>query len=216
MMRGMSGYSGSPPGSRVSMVVAFLLGMALLTTIVAIAVAMGLLRLSEPGQIAGASPSPTAIAAASPTAEPTAELSPEPATEAPATAAPTATAEPSPDSQPTPGGTHIVQSGESLFSISQLYGVPMGLIAEANQLANPDRIFLGQELIIPVPGEASPEANVHYVQPGESISSIALLYDVTPTELADVNEIENWDLIFVGQALIIPGREPAVSPTPDD
>lgn len=215
-MPGMSGYSESSPGSRVSMVVAFLLGMALLTTIVAIAVAMGLLRLGESGPLAGASPSPTGVAAASPTVEPTADASAAPATAAPATAAPSGTAEASPASQPTPGGTHIVQSGESLFSISELYGVPIGLIVEANQLENPDRIFLGQELIIPVPGEASPGADVHYVQAGESISSIALLYDVTPTELADANEIEDWDLIFVGQALIIPGGEPAASPTPDD
>jgi LysM repeat protein len=215
----MSGYSGAEPGSRVSMVVAFLLGMALLTTVVAIAIAAGILRLPEGGPLAGASPSPTAVAVQSPTAEPTEAMATE--TPATATATPAVTAETSPPAgEPTPGGTHIVQSGESLSSISAMYGVPIALIVEANQLENPDRIFLGQELIIPVPGEpgagASPDTGVHIVQSGESISSIALLYDVTPTELADVNNIENWDLIYAGQALIIPGREPAASPTPDD
>ncbi len=201
-------------GSKLWAVISFLLGMALLAAIIAIALAMGLLRLPGEGPIAGASPSPTSIAAASPTAE---AVTPTPTAPPTPTAAPTD--EPTPPAEPTPGGVHRVQSGESLSSIGILYGIPWQLIAEANNIEDPYPIFLGQELTIPVPDEPGQGATIHVVQSGESISSIALLHGVSPTDLADANDIENWDLIYVGQTLNIPGTgsspEPAESPTPE-
>ncbi len=47
------------------------------------------------------------------------------------------------------GSTHVVQLGESLLSIALTYGVTVAEIQEANDLDNPDSIFIGQELIIP-------------------------------------------------------------------
>lgn len=47
------------------------------------------------------------------------------------------------------GSIHIVQPGESLLSIALLYGVTVEEIQTANELDNPDSIFIGQELIIP-------------------------------------------------------------------
>ncbi len=54
----------------------------------------------------------------------------------------------------TPGATtevkkHVVQSGETLGSIAIQYGVTVQAILDANQLANPDRLRVGQELVIP-------------------------------------------------------------------
>lgn len=46
------------------------------------------------------------------------------------------------------GTTHVVQSGETLFSLSQRYGVEMDAIRERNNLEG-DNIQIGQELIIP-------------------------------------------------------------------
>ncbi len=44
---------------------------------------------------------------------------------------------------------HVVQSGETLGSIAVQYGVTVQSILEANQLANPDLLRVGQELVIP-------------------------------------------------------------------
>ena len=44
---------------------------------------------------------------------------------------------------------HVVQSGETLGSIAVQYGVTVQSILEANQLANPDILRVGQELVIP-------------------------------------------------------------------
>ncbi len=44
---------------------------------------------------------------------------------------------------------HRVAAGETLFAIARRYGVTIQAIVNANQLANPDRLSVGQELIIP-------------------------------------------------------------------
>lgn len=47
--------------------------------------------------------------------------------------------------------THVVASGETLSSIASRYGVTVLAIVEANQLANPDVLAIGDELVIPSP-----------------------------------------------------------------
>ena len=53
--------------------------------------------------------------------------------------------------QPSPDGTvvHVVQAGETLWSIAAKYGVTWQAIAQRNGLANPRLIYVGQRLIIP-------------------------------------------------------------------
>ena len=46
--------------------------------------------------------------------------------------------------------THTVESGEVLSSIARKYNVTVEAIVQANQLANPDDLDVGQVLIIPV------------------------------------------------------------------
>lgn len=44
---------------------------------------------------------------------------------------------------------HRVSSGETLGAIASRYGVSISAIVEANSLSNPDRLSIGQELVIP-------------------------------------------------------------------
>ena len=44
---------------------------------------------------------------------------------------------------------HVVQSGESLFSIGQLYSVKMEEIIELNNIDDPDKISAGDEILLP-------------------------------------------------------------------
>lgn len=49
-----------------------------------------------------------------------------------------------------PAGTmHTVRPGETLWQIAGLYGRPLDLIIRVNNLANPDQIYPGQQIIIP-------------------------------------------------------------------
>jgi LysM repeat protein len=53
------------------------------------------------------------------------------------------------DDFPKEGVTHTVQAGETLSIIAKKYGVPMKSIQNANRIADPTKLFVGQSLFIP-------------------------------------------------------------------
>ena len=110
--------------------------------------------------------------------------------------------------------THTVQAGENLYRIALRYGITMDELANANNITDYSRINRGQELIIPgltVPGDQSAVENpliagtptIHIIQPGESLTLIANLYDLTVEQLMQANNITNPNRIVRGQELTV-------------
>jgi LysM repeat protein len=96
-----------------------------------------------PGPAALVTPTPTvsaSLATAAPSAEPTTAQ-----TEPPRR---TPTPEPTVELTPTPF-VHVVQKGESLTYIANLYEVEVQDIIDLNNIKNPNRIQVGQEILIP-------------------------------------------------------------------
>jgi LysM repeat protein len=92
-------------------------------------------------------------------ARPTPTPTPEPTVTPRPTAAPTSTPVPTPTRTPTPTLVptptpiiYVVQAGDVLGAIAQLYGTTVQAIVEANGITDPDFIRQGQELVIPPPG----------------------------------------------------------------
>jgi len=48
-----------------------------------------------------------------------------------------------------PVRTHIVRRGETISSIARKYNVSIEALVKANGLVNPNRIHVGQKLVIP-------------------------------------------------------------------
>ena len=116
---------------------------------------------------------------------------------------------------------HIVQRGENLFRIALHYGTTYRALAAANGIANPNRIYVGQRLVIPGGGGASsppsqPPASgqTYTVRRGDTLSAIALRYGVSMWTLAQHNGISNPSFIYVGQVLRIPGGGSSSPPAP--
>jgi LysM repeat protein len=117
------------------------------------------------------------------------------------------------------GATHVVGTGENLFRIALRYGTTAQALAEFNGIYNPDHVVVGQTLRIPgsptAPTAAyQPEhaATTHTVQPGETLTAIALRYGITPWTLVQSNALANPAMIFPGQVLSIP-RSGSLAPT---
>jgi LysM repeat protein len=105
------------------------------------------------------------------------------------------------------GYIHVVQPGETLFGIAQRYSVPLNELAKANNITNPGALRVGQRLRIPdaaAPKPTNTGQRVHIVQPGETLSEIAIQYGVTPKAIAKANSLSNPSRIVSGQKLIIP------------
>lgn len=109
---------------------------------------------------------------------------------------------------------HVVQPGESLSVIASRYGVSVAALVQANGLRDANFIWYGQRLIIPGGSAAVPTASssVYVVQPGDTLSGIAVRHGVSPAALAQANGITNADLVYVGQRLTIPGAGSAPAP----
>lgn len=94
---------------------------------------------------------------------------------------------------------HVVQPGDSIYTIANRYDVPMQRIIDDNQLENPNRLVVGQALVIPT------EGTQHRVVPGQSLYSIARDYRVTVSSLLRANpDITDPSKIMPGQIITIP------------
>lgn len=116
--------------------------------------------------------------------------------------------------------TYVVQPGDNLFRIAVQYGVTVNQLAQVNNIANTWQIYAGQTLIIPGPeaapltvAAAAPVDNVvtydggtplyHTVRRGDNLVDIARRYNLTPDQLAEMNNITNPNVIYAGQELLV-------------
>ncbi len=116
--------------------------------------------------------------------------------------------------------THVVQPGETLRSIADLYGLTVDVLAAANNVADVNSIYVGQILTIAavisptsnlapqIVNEGAPPILMHVVEEGETLFRIATRYGLSVNEVAQANSISDPTLIYAGQQLIIPGIEP--------
>lgn len=148
--RGLAGRAAQPVGRRIAAGVA---GGAVLA-VAAVAVA-GAAWPATPTAVSGSSsPSarPTSTLTSAPTRSPVASRSatPLPTRSAAVSASPTETVPPATaPPTPVPQRTYVVQESDTLGSIAQHFGVTVGAIQAANQIADPDEITVGQVLVIP-------------------------------------------------------------------
>lgn len=116
--------------------------------------------------------------------------------------------------------TYVVKPGDTLSNIARNHGTTVQAIVEANSIANPNFIFVGQVLVIPgataAVGDGSGPAGQtgspaaggeqrYVVQSGDSLWRIATTHGVTVQSIVDANNLSNANIIFTGQLLVIPG-----------
>ena len=109
--------------------------------------------------------------------------------------------------------TYVVHPGDTLSAIAMRHGTTVAALAEANHLANPDLIRIGQLLTIPdaklgVPAYAAraEDGETHTVVHGDTLISIARRYGLDLTALARANGINVNTPLHVGAVLQVPGR----------
>ena len=103
------------------------------------------------------------------------------------------------------GNSVTVKKGDTLYSISRRYNVPIKDMINANRLAAPYTLYVGQRLRLPA-------KQYHTVQRGESLYSIARQYNVDVTSLSRVNHLSTPYALSVGQRLLLPASVGGVAP----
>lgn len=92
---------------------------------------------------------------------------------------------------------HVVQDGDTLFTIANLYDTTVSIIFEANELKT-EQLVIGQALVIPINGQ------YYFTQEGDSLFSIAERFQLSVDILARVNRINLNETLPVSLRLYIP------------
>lgn len=99
--------------------------------------------------------------------------------------------------------TYIVKAGDTLYGISNQFGVSVTELASINNV-NAQSLQIGQVLNIPTKSGTNPNNMFMYtVKKGDTLYSIAKKYNTTTSKIIDLNNLKSATL-QVGQVLRIP------------
>jgi LysM repeat protein len=106
---------------------------------------------------------------------------------------------------------YTVRSGDYLALIAQRYNVSAQAILAANYLPNPNLLYVGMRLVIPVssgivvlPKPKPVYGNIYIVQPGDTLSGIAARFGRDMYNIARANGLLDLNAVYAGVALVIP------------
>ena len=115
-----------------------------------------------------------------------------------------------------------MQEGDSLSIIAQKLNVTTKDLIAVNGLEDAKVIYIGQELKVPGQAQApvadtsqrpaegtqvsytNGSGKTHTVAAGETLSGIAAKYNVAPSDLVHANDLDDADMVVIGQVLKIP------------
>ncbi|WP_448187705.1 peptidoglycan DD-metalloendopeptidase family protein [Azospirillum sp. sgz301742] len=106
------------------------------------------------------------------------------------------------------GGAVIVARGDSLYTLSRRYNVPLRDLIEVNRLTPPYNLEPGQRVVLP-------SARQYIVQKGDTLTSISRMFNVEMTELSRLNALNAPYAVHSGQPLRLPAGGNRITETAD-
>lgn len=93
---------------------------------------------------------------------------------------------------------HIVQPGETIFSIAQSYEVSVERLIRENELSNPDKLVVGQTIVVLYPNQT------YIVKEGDTLGGIADAYGISLIQLLRNNPyLSDREFIYPEEELVI-------------
>ncbi len=115
-------------------------------------------------------------------------------------------------SVPSDAYVHVIASGESLYTIARLYNVTAQAIVQANGLPSPDKIYVGQKVVIPGM-KGTPRTTLPSTTPATTApTQIAALPATPTTPAANPAQALPAQPTTTQQATTKPLTQPAVEP----
>ncbi|MBU5312929.1 LysM peptidoglycan-binding domain-containing protein [Tissierella carlieri] len=115
-----------------------------------------------------------------------------------------------PRGTPTPpcnGVYYAVRPGDTLFSIAEMFNIPLATLMAANPGVDPNNLQVGQLICIPKVEPPTPchcsGGTVYAVRENDNLGTILLRFNVSVMDLMTANPNVNWDRLTPGQEICI-------------
>ena len=107
---------------------------------------------------------------------------------------------------------HTIEKGQSLYSISSMYGVSKADIIRLTPGCE-DKIYAGQAIKIPQNKTTQKSETFHTIQPGETLYRLTTTYKVSAKAICDANPGLSAENFRIGQVIRIPSAAEAIDST---
>ena len=98
----------------------------------------------------------------------------------------------------------VIKRGDTLSKIAKEYNTSYQYLAKINNISNPNLIYVGEEIKVPVLEDKKIHDTSHrlyIVKRGDTLTKIAREYRLTVKEIVELNDISNPNRIYVGEIL---------------
>ncbi|NLP13649.1 MAG: LysM peptidoglycan-binding domain-containing protein [Clostridium sp.] len=105
-----------------------------------------------------------------------------------------------------------IKAGDTLANIAARFNIPLRDLLNANPGVVPERLYIGQVICIPQPKAEEPSCptlNFYVIRRGDTLATIAGIFNVTVQQIINVNPGINPYALYVDQVICIPA-----SPSP--
>lgn len=107
------------------------------------------------------------------------------------------------------GKIHVVKAGDSLYSISRMHKVPLGMVLRANPYVDVYNLQVGDEICVPMPKPMpgpgpgpvrppqepqEPEVMDYLTVEGDNVQSVLDAFKISLEDLMEHNELEDLQL----------------------
>lgn len=100
---------------------------------------------------------------------------------------------------------YTVKRGDTLWGIAKKFGVTVSAVANANNIRNPNLIYVGEVFIIPhMTSTESSGYTLYTVRRGDTLWGISRKFGTSINSIVALNGIKNPNLIYAGEVFKIP------------
>ena len=97
---------------------------------------------------------------------------------------------------------YLIKQGDTLDSIADRFNTTEAIILDLNNIAYPDMLRAGKEIIVPI--NKSTYFEYYTIKKGDTLYGIAREYNINPDLLAILNGLNSNDYIYPNQEILIP------------
>lgn len=101
---------------------------------------------------------------------------------------------------------YTVKQGDTLYSISKIYGVDIEKIKELNGINDISALKVGEKLILTIENNEDSDKNSYKIEKGDTLFSISRKFNLSLSKLLEYNDLDSDDIISQGQVLKLTGE----------